>query len=168
MQVQESVCPIAGAEPILSGEGTAGFGNVFQHPVSGLGAEDVIVYLEVFNVGADDGIGGIGVLGQPLGNLLIEIFPAIQPGKPVILKLVYHGGVLLQLNQVGGPVQDDFWPVGLGNKVRCAVGQGVELILFAVALGGDDYGDEGKAAVGAQVGQKGIAVHHRHHYIQKD
>ena len=60
-------------------------------------------------------------------SLLEEKLLAVQPGKPVVLELVDHGGSFPQMDDAGDAVQDDLRPVGLGYKVRRAVGQGGNL-----------------------------------------
>ena len=65
-------------------------------------------------------------------------------------------------------MENHLGPVGLGHKVRGAVGKGCHLVLLAAALGHDDHGNQGQLRLPPELVQKGIAIHHGHHDVQKN
>ena len=65
-------------------------------------------------------------------------------------------------------MENDLGPVGLGHKVRGAVGKGGDFVGLVVVLGGDDDRNGGQLGVRLGPVQEGEAVHDGHHHIQKD
>ena len=139
-----------------------------QQAVPRRNAENVVDELEVVDVGADDVILLLRVLPEGLPDPLVKIFLAAQAGQPVVLELVDHGGGLPQADDAGGAVQDNLRLIGLGHKIRGAMGQRRHLVGLAVALRGDDDRDGRVIGVGLDDREEGVAVHDGHDDIQQD
>ena len=167
-EAQKAVSPVAGANAVLTHHLPEKICNAPQHLISGADAENIVVNLEILHIGADNCIGSAGAFVQAFLHLLIEVFPAEQPCQAVIHKLIDHGGILPQLNQIGRPVENNLGTVGLWHEIGCPMRKCVYFILLAAALGRDHHRDKGHTAVGTQAIQKGIAIHHRHNHVQED
>ena len=143
-------------------------GNGFQHSVSRGNAEGVVVELEIDDVGAENTVLPAGIPVQNLLGLLKEEFLAVQPGEPVVLEVIDHRRSLPQMDDARDTVENHLGPVGLGNKVRSAVGESQNLGILAVGLGQDDHRDQGEPGILLDGVQKGVAVHDRHHNVQQN
>ena len=142
--------------------------DIAQQAVPRRDAEDVVDQLEVFDVGTDDIVLQRRVLPEDLPDPLVEKFLAAQAGQPVILELVDHGGGFTQADDAGRAVQDDLRLIGLGHKIRRAVGEGRHLVGLAVALRGDDDRDGRIVGMLLDDRKEGVAVHDGHDDVQQD
>ena len=147
LQAYEPVRAEPSADPRRLHRPAHGVRGFPQQPIPFRHAEGIIIQLKIYNIGANDAVFSLRILPKPLPHLLIEELPAEEPGQPVILEQIHHGGCFPQLNDAGDPVQNHLGPVGLGNKIRGAVSQGGYLIGLAVALGHDDDGDQRKPVI---------------------
>ena len=168
LQAKEPVGGVAAADALFAHAPAQAVGGLLQQAVSAGGAVHIVVQLEILDVGAENDVLGPGVFVQAFAHLAVEKFLAVQAGQAVVPELVHHRRGLAQFDQAGHPVQDHPGAVGLGHKVGGAVGQRRDLVLFAVALSGNDDRYRGPAFAAAQPVQKGVAVHNGHHHVQQD
>ena len=155
------VDPLAGQLPQL-------LRDQAQDPVACLKAERLIDEFEILHIGADQVVFLIWVPAQDLTDPLIEKRLAVQPGEPVVLHLVHQRRRLPQGDDAGGPVEHHPGLIGLGDEVRRAHGQRLNLVLLAAPAGQDDDGDGGEDVVRAELFHKGVPIHDGHPDIQKD
>ena len=109
-----------------------------------MNAEAVVDKLEVFDICADDAVIPLRILRKPSPHFLVKIILAVKPRESVIFQVVDHGGGFPQLDNAGDPVEHHIGVIGLGQKVRGAVGKGGNLVLNAVTVGHDNDGDNGQ------------------------
>ena len=168
LQANKAVCPVTATDPGFPNQLAKCIGDFCQQAVSRRDAKHIIIQLEILHIGEYQTVFPLRILRQPLPHLLVKELLAVKPGKPVILNLADNTAGLPQLDKAGHPAQNHLGPIGLGHKVRGAMGQGQYLVFLAVALGGHDDRNQRQLCVLPDAVQEGIAVHHRHHQIQQD
>ena len=99
------------------------FCNFTQQPVSCRYTENGVDQFKIFNIRADDIIVLLRASRQYLFHLPVEKLLAVEAREPVIPKLIDHGRVFPQIDDIGHPVQDHLRLIGLGYKVRGPLSQ---------------------------------------------
>ena len=168
LETKDVVSRKAAAEAGAANHAAGNLGNLFQQAVPFLLTEGIIDKFEIFNIGADNGIVLVRGLLQLLAHFLAKELHAVKTGKPVILELIHHCRSFTQLNQACHPVQDHLRAIWLGDKVRGAMGKRRHFIRFRIALRHNNDRDQRQFGILFDMVQKSIAIHHRHHDVQKN
>ena len=121
--------------------------DLAQQHVSGRDAGNIVDQLKIFNIGVEEIIGPVRVQDQDFHHPLIEEGFRVKAGQLVVLGQAQHCGGLPKLDLAGHAVQNHLGIVGLGHKIRRAVGQSFHLVRHAVGLGGHDHRYGGKGGI---------------------